>query len=241
MAPDPLSNMESSGREKLIGQNIYFHKNLPIQYLCLAGIVVSRDEKVRRTILVLDDSTGHTIEVVCSKYTPPPDQPLPPSRNGNGPDPSITHLTSATRVPLDISPLRPGVVAKLKGTITRFHGTLQLHLERYVLLHDTNAEVQFWQERTRYFVQVLSVPWVLSAEEVERLRREDVREEEEKRRKKQEREMSRHRRERKVVEREERDRMRIERRYEREEVLRRKYAERCREENRVFKEERGRR
>ncbi|WEW57239.1 hypothetical protein PRK78_002704 [Emydomyces testavorans] len=244
--------------KEFAGQNIYFYNNHPIQYLCLAGVIVSRDEQARRTILVLDDSTGFTIEVVCSK-PPPPLQPRPqtaavsltpttaqtltPSssiHNGANSLP-ITHIASTTRTPLDINPLRAGSVAKLKGTITRFRGMLQLHLERYTLLRETSAEVRFWEEKMRFFVEVLCVPWVLSVEERERLRWEDVREEEMKRRKKVVREARRERRERKMVEREERDRLRIERRYAREEVLRTKYGERCRAENRAFRDEKRRR
>lgn len=117
---------------------------------------------------------------------------------------------------------------------------LQLHLERYTLLPDTNAEVAFWRERTRYYTQVLSHTWVLTREDVERLRREDVAEEEARRRRKARREVRRVKSEVRRVEREERDARRIERRYAREEVLRERGAERCREENRIYQERRGR-
>jgi hypothetical protein len=128
-------------------------------------------------------------------------------------------------MPLDISTLWPGVLAKLKGTLAIFRGVLQLHLERYALLADTNAELRFWDERARFLVDVLCVPWFLGPEEVERLRREGADGEVAKLA----RQRDRGRREKKRVEREERDRLRIEREYAREEALRNKLAAECRE------------
>ncbi|OAX82545.1 hypothetical protein ACJ72_03102 [Emergomyces africanus] len=232
-------------------QNLYFYLNHPIQFICAAGIIVARDEQERRSILVLDDSSGACLEIVCSKSLQVPNAnnatitdnihinnitpiPIPP-----------THLTSTTHKPLNITPLLPGARAKLKGTISCFRGMFQLHLERYEMLLDTNAEVRFWDERTRFRVQVLSVPWVVAQREVEKLRREaegggtrnsgDVKSlngdgyvvaRRRKAEKQRERERERGRRR---MEREERDRLRIQRRYEREEVVREKLAARCRE------------
>ncbi|EAS34065.1 OB-fold nucleic acid binding domain-containing protein [Coccidioides immitis RS] len=252
------------------GQGIYFYNNLPVQYICLAGVIVSRDDHDHRTILVLDDSTGYTIEVVCSKAPPSTSSlssvsapastvtnrtgsSLPTLQNIAETDPGITHIASNSRSPIDISPLQPGAVAKFKGTITRFRGMLQLHLERYTLLDDTNAEVRFWEEKTRYFVQVLSVPWVLSAEEMGDLRAEHVREEEMRRKKKKDKqareEMKRKRKKAKQAKEdkrqskpleEERDRAKIANMYARDDWLRRKYAETCREDNQVFMDGRAR-
>lgn len=100
----------------------------------------------------------------------------------------------------------------------------QLHLERFTILPDTNAEVQFWEEKTRFLVDVLSVPWRLTGEEVEQLRREGVYSEGKKRRKRVMRREEAERRERRREEREERDRVRIERRYAREEAARERLA-----------------
>ncbi|PGG97731.1 hypothetical protein GX51_07175 [Blastomyces parvus] len=240
------------------GQNIYFYLNHPIQFICAAGIIVARDEQERRSILVLDDSSGACLEVVCSKNVQVPNTNATTttnnSMNSNNHDsntspPEPTHLASATHRPLNITPLLPGARAKLKGTISCFRGVLQLHLERYEILHDTNAEVRFWDERTRFRLQVLSVPWVVARGEVEKLRAEaegvavggaashkdgdrDLNADGHvvARRRKAERGREREKeRARRREEREERDRLRIEKRYEKEEVVREKLARRCRE------------
>ncbi|KAJ6010822.1 hypothetical protein N7451_002234 [Penicillium sp. IBT 35674x] len=114
---------------------------------------------------------------------------------------------------------------------------MQLHLERFSILRDTNAEMQFVFERLQYLVEVLSVPWALSDEEIEQLRKEgeesDIRaaEERERVRKKNLRR----------VEREEKDERSIARKYKSEEREREKEAAVCREEGiRVMKEIRDR-
>ncbi|KAG5294503.1 OB-fold nucleic acid binding domain-containing protein [Histoplasma ohiense] len=240
-------------------QNICFYLNHPIQFICAAGIIVARDEQERRSILVLDDSSGACLEVVCSKNTQEDHSntnTITNTNNNNNMDNTTpsqpTHLTSATKKPLNITPLLPGVRAKLKGTISYFRGMFQLCLERYEMLHNMTAEVHFWDERTRFRLQVLCVPWVVTQEEVEKLRGEaegltaasaariggvgdcdvDLNADGHvvARRRKAERERERERdRERRRVEREERDRLRIEKRYEREEVVREILAKRCRE------------
>lgn len=126
----------------------------------------------------------------------------------------------------------------MKGTLSLFRTTMQLHLERFTLLRDTNAEIQFVDERLRFLVEVLSVPWVLLDDEVEQLRREAERGDREAV------EGRRHaeRRERRRAEREERDQRRIRKRYEREEKRRAKEAGLCREAGvKVMKELRAKR
>ncbi|PGH32487.1 hypothetical protein GX50_04724 [[Emmonsia] crescens] len=233
------------------GQNLYFYLNHPIQFICVAGIIVARDEQERRSILVLDDNSGACLEVVCSKNVQIPNINTTTNtssnnnnnNNNSGTPIQPTHLTSTTHKPLNITPLLPGTRAKFKGTISCFRGMFQLHLERYEVLRDTNAEVRFWDERTRFRVQVLSLPWLVARGEVERLKGEaeiggskngDVELNSDlnaggyvvARRRQAARERERERRR---VEREDKDRLRIERRYEREEVVREKLAGRCRE------------
>lgn len=93
---------------------------------------------------------------------------------------------------------------------------MQLHLERFWLVRDTNAEMQFLDTRLRFLIEVLSVPWVLTEKEIETLRgdaeRCDERALEDRRRAE--------RIARKRIEREERHARAIVRRYEKEEYER---------------------
>jgi len=136
------------------------------------------------------------------------------------------HITATDQTILDITSLVPGTMIKVKGTLGSFRSIMQLHLERFNLLRDTNAEMAFVFERLQYLVEVLSVPWVLSSEEIELLRREG---EEGDMRAAEERERVRKKNLRRV-EREERDERSIARKYKSEEREREKEAAVCREE-----------
>jgi hypothetical protein len=97
---------------------------------------------------------------------------------------------------------------------------MQLNLERYELIPDTNSEMEFLDSRLRFLVEVLCKPWVLLDSEIEDLRieaeRDGMKIGEEKRRAE--------KRARKRKEREERDQRLIARRYEKEERRREQEA-----------------
>ncbi|KAL4893206.1 hypothetical protein BDV59DRAFT_33351 [Aspergillus ambiguus] len=207
-------------------QSIYFYHNHPIRFVSLVGLIVARTDVARRTILTLDDSSGATIEIAVLKA---PGQP-PPSLRADEALPARTppgnrHLAATQGIDLDISALEPGALAQVKGTLSTFRGMMQVQLERVFRVRDTNAEMRFLEQRRRYFIEVLSVPWVLTPDEVARLREEaeadDERVEEEQARAR--------KRLRRRAEREEKDYRRILRRWEREERVRQQEAELCRD------------
>lgn len=228
------------------GQKIFFYKNHPIRFVSVVGVIVARNEITRRTILTLDDSSGATLDVVVQQADPKeaakmeadqgsastakqvdPNAALDTTEETPGILPMQTlHLSATDRSILNISKLVPGTIVKIKGTLSQFRSVVQLHLERFTLVPDTNAEMQFVDERLRFLVEVLSVPWVLTEEEVESLRVEaeegGLRVVEERKRAE--------RRVRRREEREERDQRHIAKRYEREERRRRKEASACKEE-----------
>lgn len=136
------------------------------------------------------------------------------------------HITATDESILDISSLVPGTMLKVKGTLGSFRSIMQLHLERFSILRDTNAEMAFVFERLQYLVEVLSVPWVLADEEIKVLRREG---EEGEKRAAEERERVRKKNLRRL-EREEKDERSIARKYKSEEREREKEAAVCREE-----------
>ncbi|GAD93418.1 OB-fold nucleic acid binding domain-containing protein [Paecilomyces variotii No. 5] len=222
------------------GQNIYFYYNHPIQFVCLAGIIVARTEYAWRTVLILDDGSGETVEIVVSKATSP-DPGNRASENATATRAPATkgavsatdshppgsamqaekhHVSSRTKDRIDIADLVPGVVLKVKGTLSTFRSMVQVQLERFTLLRDTNSEMHFWDEQSRFLVDVLSVPWTLEPEEVDQLRREADEEEDRIVRARKRLEQRR----RKAARKEQRDKIRIQKRWERDEKLRREEA-----------------
>ncbi|PKX99122.1 OB-fold domain-containing protein [Aspergillus novofumigatus IBT 16806] len=209
------------------GQNIFFYLNHPIRFVSLVGIIVARTDVFKRTILTLDDSSGETIEIAVLKAEPSEldSADRTAHRQQQPPEKATRHVAATNRTDLDISPLVPGTVVQAKGTLTMFRDTMQLQLERFFLIRDTAAEMRFVDQRSRYLVEVLTVPWELTGEEVERLRLE-AEAEEEQAEEEQERARRRHR---KRAEREEKDQRRIQRMWEREEQFREKEAVLCQE------------
>ena len=198
------------------------------------GLIIARTDVYKRTILTLDDSSGATIEIAVLKS----EQSIPQEGTGTeegqqqqqhqgskAPRQPIieTHVTTTDKTYLDISSLVPGTLVKVKGTLSTFRSAMQLNLERFFPVPDTNAEMQFLDQRIRFLVEVLWVPWVLTEEEIAQLRME-AEEEQERLEEEQDRIRRRHR---KRVEREERDQRRIQKLWEREERLREKEAASC--------------
>lgn len=204
-----------------------------MRFVCVVGVIVARTDVYKRTILTLDDSSGATIDVAVLKAELDQGQGRIQQEQGE------LHLTTTTQDPIDINRLTPGTgtVVKIKGTISTFRSQIQLQLERVFPIADTNDEMRFLDQRTRVLVEVLSVPWELSGDEVAELHRRSleqetrVAEEQEKVRKRQ----------RRRVEREERDQKRILRSWQREEVVRAREALDCRDAGRRVMWELGRR
>lgn len=231
------------------GQKIFFYKNHPIRFVSVVGVIIARNEITRRTILTLDDSSGATLDVVIQHADPkelasaeaetsaetvskqPRHQTNKASLDTSGETELLgitpgqtVHVSTTDRSILDISKLLPRTTVRIKGTLSQFRSVMQVQLERFTLVPDTNAEMQFVDERLQFLVQVLSVPWYLDEKEIERLRLDaeegGLRVVEE--RKKAERRVQRR------AEREERDKRHILKRYEKEERLRAKEASVCR-------------
>ncbi|OJK00778.1 hypothetical protein ASPACDRAFT_1887530 [Aspergillus aculeatus ATCC 16872] len=217
-------------------EGIFFHKNHPIRFIAVAGLITARTEYPRVTVLTLDDSSGAVLDVVVQKPDPVA-EPIAPAEAAAAPAPAAAvpsavrattqterqaqrHIAPTTLQALDIQSLIPGALAHLKGTLSTYRKTVQLQLERCGLLGGVNAEMRFLDQRNRVRVEVLDAPWVLGEEEVARLRREMVAEEE-----KGEAEVARVRRRlRRRGEREERDTRKIWERWELEEGMREREA-----------------
>lgn len=151
------------------GQNLYFYLNHPVQFVYLVGVVVSyEDFHEKRWLFIIDDSSGSTIEVTCPK----------PEKNANGESENASHKpmkTDAARSAEEqarantIASVDVGSVVKVKGKVGVFRDTRQIQLERISTIPDTNAEIHFWEQRTKLKVEVLSKPWNMPRNEQARL------------------------------------------------------------------------
>jgi len=133
-AADVHALRERSGFE---GQNLYFYLNHPMKWVRLVGVIVAFDVFPTRWIMVLDDSSGSTIEVTCGrsaarvsmeKGVAIKDATSLGGVTCAGEDSQIG--TTATGRTIDLKGVDVGAVVKIKGGIGTFRGEKQLVLER---------------------------------------------------------------------------------------------------------------
>jgi hypothetical protein len=175
--------------DRFIGQDVYFYKNHMIKYVRLTGVIVAVDEFPGRMVYTLDDSSGVNIEVTCAA---PPKSSSDEGGNGDAPDAASNTKPVSDPSPVDpgtakpqelISPDGPnltnidiGSVVKVKGGIGIFREQKQIRLKVITVLGDTNAEVKCWNDVVKFKRDVLSMPWVVTAEEEDKCRLEVDRE-----------------------------------------------------------------
>lgn len=172
------------------GQDVFFYKNHMIKYVRLTGVIVAAEEIFGRMIYTLDDSSGVNIEVICAA---PPKPMLDVGGNTATPDSAASNTKPVSGpAPVEpgaakpqefISPDGPnltdidvGSVVKVKGGIGIFREQKQIRLKIITILGDTNAEIKCWNDMMKFRRDVLSKPWVVTAEEEEKCRLEVDRE-----------------------------------------------------------------
>ena len=149
-------------------------------------MVVSWDVYEKRYVMVVDDGSGETIEIVCGRKV------LGEDRDGEGNDeespgegkhhsyqiPSISTVTAPKEIgftltnrTLSLIPFSLGSIIKAKGSITTFRGVRQLSLERIFMVKDTAEEARCWAENTAFTREVLEKEWVVGKEEERRWKR----------------------------------------------------------------------
>lgn len=148
------------------GQNVFFHRNHPIQWVRVSGIVTAIDEFAGRRAYTIDDGSGATMEchVLLSEVAKSSD--------------AITLETkpNASAAPAKIivmTPINTGDIIDVKGTIRVYRDMKQIKAEKMVLVRTTEQEVQFWEKVVKLRREVLDRPWVLDPRVVRRCRKEE--------------------------------------------------------------------
>ncbi|KAL9117419.1 MAG: hypothetical protein Q9187_006044 [Circinaria calcarea] len=173
----------------IVGQNIYFYLNHPIKWIRLVGVIVAYEESRFRWIIIIDDSSGATIEVTCPR-NPTPVDTGPHAITGdaigeNGSSRGSSTGTTITGNTIDMSGIDLGNVVKVKGGIGEFRGERQITLERIKglsttakflhlpgVMRDTTDEAKAWAELSQFRKSILSKPWNISFAEETKLKEE---------------------------------------------------------------------
>lgn len=98
------------------------------------GVIVALDIFPTRWIMILDDSSGTTIEITCARPRPQgltllKEDPSGLTKTSAIPD-APTEGTTATGRRIDLKGIDIGTVVKVKGGIGSFRGEKQMHLEK---------------------------------------------------------------------------------------------------------------
>ncbi|MCJ1235924.1 hypothetical protein MMC14_003898 [Varicellaria rhodocarpa] len=156
-------------RKGFEGQKTYFFLNHPIKWVRLVGVIVAFDEYAERWIFTLDDSSGATIQVVCSRDpTPITSSKMALEKN----PPKISTGKTATGNTIDMSGIDLGTVVKVKGGIGFYAQQKQITLERISIIPSTTSEAQAWTELADFQTSVLSEPWLVLPADEAKLRAE---------------------------------------------------------------------
>jgi Telomere regulation protein Stn1 len=157
------------------GQDLYFHRNHPIKWVRVAGVVVAIDDFHNRRIYTVDDSSGSTIECVVKVPQPPAgsDRALGAKQESVAAKASKTTVAETNQEQsqkLD-SEVDVGHIIDIKGGVGIFRDMKQILVEKITHLRSTEQEVRFWEKVTQLRNEVLNQPWVLSEREVRKCRR----------------------------------------------------------------------
>ncbi|KAK2003458.1 hypothetical protein LX36DRAFT_104654 [Colletotrichum falcatum] len=152
-------------------QNFYFHKNLPIKWARIVGIVVAIDDFPGRRIYTVDDSSGACIECVVALK-------MPPSSDASAPKPDKREWFSSNRPrpqpPADCVDVDVGSVVDVKGGLATFREEMQIQIEKVRILRSTEQEVALWERRTQFRNEVLLQPWVLGQKQIQKCKKEEM-------------------------------------------------------------------
>ncbi|OAR00115.1 hypothetical protein LLEC1_05130 [Akanthomyces lecanii] len=169
---DLFTLQQRSGFE---GEGLYFHRNLPVKWVRIVGVVVAIDEFGTFRAFTIDDSSGACIEAIISLATPTP----------------ASDASATTAAPLGPfgQPVTPfdhidvGSVVDVKGALTTFRDAMQLKVEKMATLRGTADEMRLWAKRSAFWKEVLEKPWVLPEKTIRKCRKEAERSEAEAERK----------------------------------------------------------
>ncbi|KAI4135987.1 MAG: hypothetical protein LQ347_000164 [Umbilicaria vellea] len=151
------------------GQNIFFHRNHPIKWIRVVGVIVALDVYPTRWILIIDDSSGETLEVMCPRLISTDHSTtidtVAVAEDFRIDTKSNTLGITATGLSIDLAGVDVGSIVKVKGGIGEFRGVRQMTLEKISTLHTTNDEAHAWSELSHFRATILNHPWVVSHEE----------------------------------------------------------------------------
>ncbi|PHH88428.1 hypothetical protein CDD83_7540 [Cordyceps sp. RAO-2017] len=147
------------------GENFFFHRNLPIKWVRIVGVVVAVDDFAGRRVYTVDDSSG-----ACIEATHPVAARAGGAREADADGRARTAQPAAA--PAAPEAVDVGDVVDIKGALSTFRDEKQIEMTKLARLTCTAQEVAMWDKRTRFRRDVLDKPWLLDDRDIRRCRRE---------------------------------------------------------------------
>lgn len=148
-------------RDGFQGENLFFHRNLPLKWVRIVGVVVAVDDFAGLRAYTIDDSSGACTEAIVSLAMPKAVAPANELPGAPAPAPSTPYEH------VDV-----GSVVDVKGALTTFRDAKQLKVEKMIELRSTADEVRLWAKRSAFRRDVLEKPWVVPDKMIRKCRRD---------------------------------------------------------------------
>lgn len=162
----------------LLGEGLYFYRNLPIKWVRIVGVVVAIDEFSGFRAYTIDDSSSVCIEAMISLSAPTGDL------TANAAPTFVAPTGSLAQPVTPYDHIDVGSVLDVKGALTTFRDIRQVKVEKMTCLRGTAAEMKLWAKRAAFRRDVLEKPWVVQDKVLRKCRKEAERSEADTERKK---------------------------------------------------------
>ncbi|KAM0527889.1 hypothetical protein ACHAPW_003626 [Verticillium nonalfalfae] len=149
------------------GQGLFFHRNLPVKWVRLVGVVVAIDDVYNRRIFTIDDSSGACIECNVAVKVIPAVLPTFGDKDPLAYAPRRLEFLQPGCDDVDV-----GAVVDIKGSVALFRDEKTVKIQKVKMVRSTAQEVALWEKRDNFKRDVLGVPWVVGEKQMRRCRRE---------------------------------------------------------------------
>ena len=170
-----------NNRLQVTGERFFFHRNLPIKWVRVVGVVVSIDDIPRNAPLrrkyTIDDSSGFCIEVLIK--IPPGAaarnttilKPWGPAQQGGKHDAKQAISDESIKESAlfaQCDSIQMCDVLDVKGSLDFYRDEMQITMTKMQIVRGTDREVELWERRSKFRNTVLDQPWVLTEREVKK-------------------------------------------------------------------------
>ncbi|EEY21927.1 OB-fold nucleic acid binding domain-containing protein [Verticillium alfalfae VaMs.102] len=155
----PSSSRAANTNKAHAGQGLFFHRNLPVKWVRLVGVVVAIDDVYNRRIFTIDDSSGACIECNVAVKVIPAVLPAFGDKDPLAYAPRRLEFLQQGCDDVDV-----GAVVDIKGSVALFRDEKTVKIQKVKMVRSTAQEVALWEKRDNSSAMCWGCPgwWVRS-------------------------------------------------------------------------------